>query len=192
MSNMSKLSSIRILKLYRNIYRFNQEYEYELKFLDIDDVWLRIISLPRGQLYYLLDQILVTLIIQNQSLKINGIKIKQLLDYFTKYQIKIALQIKSELLAMPENFLIQYSKTELYNVLLSYLYSNKNAALLPRIKLMFIPEKIQYNSELNIDKATSEYKILQNYFKQLSIDMLDSLVLECANYCVYNTVHLNN
>lgn len=156
-----------------------QQLQLEEIYGDTQDIWLQIICSEFKLIVKTLDHIIVFIILQNKSLRIDGAKLNYLKQHFTASQIKSSLKSQLQFATLgtfkPEYFKLNEWQEQLRYQILHKLFANKNIAMYKRIKLFF-PKNYSELSEMPMQKMVDAFELKE----------LEDLVLNYAKIYLAN------
>lgn len=160
--------SLQLTKKYIN------HYYYE-----INDVWLRFISMRFNKLFMILDEVMLILILQNPGAKISGKLLKALNQYYKGYMINKAIIHNNENNSPLINVAlleIDLFKVKSIYIILNMLYQDKHVAMKERLILLF-EKNLIIEDEIEL------------FWKQFDINNISSIILNVFDKL---QVHIKN
>lgn len=163
--------------LLRDFYHFSWDsaLDYSIcenKLITTDDIWLKILSLPLKQFYFLIDLTIITLLFTDKSLKIRG---KHLVYLINKYGVKFVELANKNATLFVENINIEineiiqsdsfYEQSRKY--LVERVYFNKSIALKSRLLYKF-------------DKKLIVEREVVNFWQPITINSIEKIALQIA------------
>ena len=183
---MKLLHFRRLLQLERNIYDFNTNGGPSANkpgYYNFNDLWLRLISLPRNQLQVVLTLAILILLNHDRSLSISGRKLTCILQHVSKTQLQLAMR---ELTATVDS--IDFDCSELLLVpncwqlssyyILKLIYQSKHQIMFLRLHSLF-----------NF-KAEEISQSLVKYWQKFPLSALEGSVLKSFELYLPNTFNI--
>lgn len=142
--------------------KFINHYYY-----DINDIWLRFISMKFNKLFNIFDEAILILILQNSSAKISGALLKSLKKDYKVHLINKAIINHSSNSPLLNNKLLEIETFKLQSIyiILKLIYEDKHIAMKERFMLFF-------EKDLHIEKE------IELFWKQFDINNISNVILE--------------